>query len=493
MNSIKKLAGQTAVYGVSSILGRLLNYLLVPLHTRIFIPTEYGVVGEMYAYVSLLYVILMFGMETAFFRFAEKENDLHKVYSTTLTSIFAVCVLFIVVMLSFSGPIANLLHYPQHPEYIVWFALVIALDAFSSIPFALLRQQNKAKRFATIKMLNIGMNVGLNVFFLLLCPWLLKNNILTSIVSFIYHPSIGVGYIFIANLIASLFTIVLLLPDIVSFSLKFDYTLFRKMFTYAFPLLIFGLAGIVNETFDRIMIKYLSPQEIASAQVGIYSACYKISIMITIFIQAFKYAAEPFFFSQAKFADAQKTYAEVMKYFVIACSFMFLGITLMMELVKFFVGKEYYEGLKIVPILLLANIFLGIFYNLSVWYKLTDKTSYGAYISIGGALLTLILNFILIPLIGYLGAAWTTFICYLSMMVVSFIIGQKHYPIPYNVVKLVSFILLSVIFYFFSLWYAQFLPHIALKLILNGLLLIVYASIIWFVEKRNLHQLIHSK
>ncbi|MEI8202695.1 MAG: oligosaccharide flippase family protein [Bacteroidota bacterium] len=493
MNSIKKLAGHFAIYGVSSIIGRLLNYLLVPIHSRIFHPAEYGVVGEMYAYVSLLYVILMFGMETAFFRFAEREKDLHKVYSTTLTSIFTVCALFVILMLSFSGSIANLLNYPGHSDYIIWFALVIALDAFSSIPFALLRQQNKAKRFATIKMLNIGMNVGLNLFFLLLCPWLLKNEILTGIISLIYHPSVGVGYIFIANLIASLFTIVLLLPDILSFSFKFDYKLFRTMFKYAFPLLIFGLAGIVNETFDRILIKYLSPKEIASSQVGIYSACYKISIMITIFIQAFKYAAEPFFFSQAKYANAQKTYADVMKYFVIACSFMFLGITLMMDLVKYFVGKEFYEGLKIVPILLLANIFLGIFYNLSVWYKLTDKTTYGAYISIGGAILTLVLNFILIPIIGYMGAAWTTFICYLSMMVISFIIGQKHYRIPYEVFKLLFYILLSVSFYFFSLWYAQFLHHIALKLLLNGILLIIYCSIIWYIERRNIYQLIHLK
>ncbi len=493
MSSLKKLAGQTAIYGGTSILGRLLNYALVPIHTRIFLPGEYGVVGEMYAYVSLLIVILTFGMETAFFRFAEKEKSIQKVYSTTLTSLLAVSVFFIVIALSFSDSIAQWIRYPEHPEFVVWFALVIALDAFSSIPFALLRQQNKAKRFAGIKILNIGINVSLNLFFLLLCPWLLKTHYFSGIISHIYNPSIGVGYIFISNLIASIFTILILLPDIFRFFFKFDTVLFKKMFRYAFPLLIFGLAGIINETIDRILVKYLSPADTASIQVGIYSACYKISIMMTIFVQAFKYAAEPFFFSQAKYENAKRNYADVMKYFVIACSFIFLGIMLFIDVVKYFVGSQYYEGLKIVPVLLLANICLGIFYNLSVWYKINDKTSWGAYISLMGAAITLALNFILIPLIGYMGAAWTTLICYFSMMMVSFFVGQKHYPIPYNVNKILFFIALALGFYFLNCWYANLISEVSLKMILNVVLLMTYIFVIGFSEKKNLRNLIHSK
>jgi O-antigen/teichoic acid export membrane protein len=492
VENLKKFAGQTAIYGASSILGRLLNYLLVPIHTRIFLPDDYGVVGEMYAYVSLLIVILTFGMETAFFRFAESEKNLNKVYSTALNSLLAVCAIFAILAITFSGSIAQLLRHPEHPEFIIWFAIVIAADAFSSIPFALLRQQHKAKRFATIKLINIGVNVGLNLFFLFLCPWILKHYGESSWITYIYNPSVGVGYIFIANLLASIVTILLLLPDIMKYSFQFDTTLFKRMIKYAFPLLIFGLAGIINETMDRILIKYLSPSNIAMSQVGIYSACYKISIMMTIFIQAYKYAAEPFFFSQAKLSNAKRTYADMLKYFVIACLIIFLGVTFFIDIVKFFVGSKYYEGLKIVPILLFANIFLGIFYNLSVWYKITDKTTWGAYISILGAIVTLILNFMLIPIMGYMGAAWTTFICYFSMMVVSFILGQKFYTIPYNTFKLVFFILFAIAIYFFSNWYGEYF-HIILKLCLNALLLLIYISIIWYFEKNNFRKLIHSK
>ncbi|MEG1555651.1 MAG: oligosaccharide flippase family protein, partial [Bacteroidales bacterium] len=392
MASIKKLAGQTAIYGFSTILGRLLNYLLVPLHTYLFAPAQYGVVGELYAWVSLFIVILTYGMETAFFRYSQIEQYKNRVYSTISISLLFTSTLFIALCTVFSSDIATWLHYENHPEYITWLSIIIGIDALTSIFFARLRYLMKAVRFAAIKITNILINVTLNLFFLLLCPYLLKQNMAVEFVNMIYHPEIGVGYIFISNLVASVATLLLLLPEILKVKFTFDWKLWKEMFIYAFPLLILGLAGIVNETMDRVLLKNLSPPDIAQSQVGIYSACYKISIMMTIFIQAFKYAAEPFFFNKSKDKDAKETYAEVMTVFVLICSVIFVGIMLYIDIVKYFVGIQYHVGLEVVPILLLANLFLGIFYNLSIWYKLTGQTKFGAYISIFGAIITLVLN-----------------------------------------------------------------------------------------------------
>ncbi len=488
MNPFKRLAGQTAIYGTTTIVGRLFNYLLVPFHVRIFAPEVYGVVGEMYAYISLLLVILTYGMETAFFRFYESEKDKNKVFSTSMISLITTSTFFVIIISFLSQPLANIIRYPNHSEYIIWLAIIIAFDAISTVPFAKLRALNKAKRFASLKLLNIFIYGGLNVFFLFLCPFMLKHNIALPFINLIYSSKIGVGYIFIANVIASIVTLLLLLPEIKSIDFKIDFAQLKKMLWYAFPLLIFGLAGIVNETMDRLFLKYLLPPDIAMKQVGIYSACYKISIMMTIFIQAFKYAAEPFFFSLSKESNARKIYADVTKYFVIACSLIFLVIMLYMDIVKHFVDKEYYIGLEVVPILLLANIFIGIFYNLSIWYKLTNQTHFGAYISVFGAVITLVLNYLLIPIMGFMGSAWTTFICYFAMMVVSFIIGQKYYKVDYKVKSILLYLLAAVLIYL-GFNFIEF-HHLWLKLFVASLLIITYMGFAFVIERKNILKII---
>ncbi|MDD2344559.1 MAG: polysaccharide biosynthesis C-terminal domain-containing protein [Bacteroidales bacterium] len=492
MNSLKQLAGQTVIYGVSSILGRLLNYLLVPLHVYIFTdPGEYGVVGELYAWVSLLIVLLMYGLETAFFRYNELNENKNTVFGTAFISILVTSALFITAAFIFLEPIAEVMKYESNPEYIKWFSIIIVMDVLSTIPFARLRSQNRAKRFALIKIAGIISNVLLNLFFLLFCPWLLQYPEYSYLITWFYDPSIGIGYIFLANLFSSLITFLLLIPVIHFRDIQFRFSLWKEMVSYAFPLLIFGLAGIINETMDRILIKNLSEPATAMAQVGIYSACYKISIMMTIFIQAFKYAAEPFFFSKAKDADAKDTYSQVMTYFVATCSLIFLAIMLYMDIVKHFVSAAYQEGLGVVPILLLANLFLGIFFNLSVWYKITGQTRFGAYISIFGATTTLILNYMLIPKMGYMGAAWTTLICYAAMMVLSYLLSQKYYFIKYNFKKVFGYLFLALGIYYGS----TFIPEIekTTNLAINTVLLLIYISILFLIERKSIGKIIQDK
>lgn len=484
LNPLKQLAGQTAIYGFSSIIGRALGYLLVPIYTRVFIPEEYGIVNEMYAYVSLLIVVLTYGFETGFFRFSETVSDKNKVYSTSLISLITTSSLFVFLAIIFSQPTAETLRYPNNSEYVIWFALIIALDAVSAIPFARLRAQNKAKRFAAIKTISIAANILFNLFFILLCPYLKKHAIFESAVDLVYKGRIGVGYVFISNLISSALTIALLLPEILKIKYTFDFVLWKRLMRYSLPLLVVGFAGIINETMDRIFLKYLLPENIALSQVGIYGACYKISIIMTLFIQSFRFAADPFFFSQAKQENAKQVYADVMKYFVIICAFIFLCVMLYIDIVKYFVGEKYYEGLPVVPILLLANMCLGIYYNLSIWYKLTDKTSFGAYISIIGAIVTIILNIWWIPLIGFMGSAWATFICYASMMVISFFYGQKHYHINYNIVRILGYLVLSIGIYFISVYVKP--ANTLLLYSFNTMLLLVFTCVVIYIERPSL-------
>ena len=363
MNPLKRLINQTAIYGLSSIIGRLLNYLLVPLYTRYFTPSEYGVVTEMYAYVAFLVIILTYGMETAFFRFSQKSNTKKTVYSTTLISIIITSIFFIIITLFYSNNISYWIGYENNIEYIQWFAIIVALDAVSAIPFAYLRSQNKALKFATIRLINIFINIGLNLYFVI-------------------YNGFGVEYIFIANLISSSIMLFLLIPTILKSNWKFDKSLWKKMIFYAIPLLIAGFAGIVNETLDRVLLKHLLVNTQNSLyEIGLYGAFYKLSIIMILFIQTFRYAAEPFFFSQEKEENAKKNYAIVMKYFVIVTAVIFLTVTVFYDLIKGFLGSQFHDerGFVVVSLLLLANMFLGVYYNLSIWYKLTEKTKYGAY------------------------------------------------------------------------------------------------------------------
>ena len=482
MNPFKKLAGQTAIYGLPTIVGRLLNYLLVPLYTRTFIPSEYGVVTEMYAYVAFIFVILTYGMETAFFRFSSQEKDHGRVYGTSVLSLLLTSSLFALAGFLFSGNLSLAMGYPGHPEYVRWFVLILATDAITTIPYANLRFQNKPFRFAFIKIVNIAANIGFNLFFIVLCPYITAHyhdGFAVSIIQKIYDPNIGIGYIFISNLIASALTFVMLLPDIFRIKLKFDFAMLRNMLSYAWPLLIFGLAGIVNETFDRLILKYLLPESSnPMAQLGIYGACYKVSILMTLFIQTYRYAVEPFFFDQARQANAKQTYARLMHFFIIICLIIFLSIMLFEDVVILFIGPEFREGRAVIPILLMANLFLGVFYNLSVWFKLTDNTRKGAAISIAGAVITLVLNFLLIPVMGYVGAAWATLACYLSMMVISYGVGQKYYRIQYNLKGAAFYLVLTLALYGLSVWvygdYAIFNYAIGLLLMLAFMVIVVY-------------------
>ena len=419
MNPLKKLLKQTAIYGLSSVVGRLLNYLLVPLYTRFFLPEEYGVVTELYAYVAFLVVILTYGIETAFFRFSQREKNNRVVYSTSLISLLVTSIFFVIILFSFSENISSAIGYPSNQEYIKWFALIIGLDAISSISFAKLRALNKATRFALIRLVNIFVNIGLNLFFIIYCPYVIENNLQSlNFVNSVYSSEIGVGYIFIANLISSFITILMLFPEMINSVWIFDKKLWRKMMIYASPLLIAGLAGMTNETIDRILLKYLLPENINSArEIGLYGAFYKLSVIMILFIQTFRFAAEPFFFAQERNANSKKVYADVMKFFIIVISFIFLIVTTFYNFFIGFLGSEYHDdrGFVVVSILLLANFFLGIYYNLSIWYKLTEKTIFGAYLSFFGAIITIALNFILIPTIGFIGSAIATLVCYFLM------------------------------------------------------------------------------
>ena len=479
MNPLKKLVGQTAIYGLSSIIGRLLNFLLVPLYTRYFTTTEYGEATILYAYVAFLVVLLTYGMETAFFRFSQFESDKKKVYSTTLVSILVSSSLFMFFAILFSQNIANAIHFSSNPEYIQYFALIVGLDAISSISFAKLRQQNKASRFALVRLVNIMVNIGLNLFFIVYCDFAIENNLQTvSFVEKVYNPEIGIGYIFISNLIASILTVLLLIPEMLGNFKSFDKSLWRKMLIYAGPLVIAGLAGIANETIDRIVLQYLLPSDIAKSEIGIYSAFYKLSIIMTLFVQTFRFAAEPFFFAQEKEKNSKQLYAKVLKYFTIVTSIIFLSSMVFFDIVINFIGSEFQDsrGKVIVPILLFANLFLGIYYNLSIWYKLSERTIYGAYMSIFGALLTIVFNFIFIPTLGFEGSAWATLICYASMTLVSYILCQKYYPIPYSIYRISLYLCLSLALYICSLFFDM-------GMLVNSVYILIFVCVAFFLEK----------
>ncbi len=494
MSPVKRLIGQTAVYGLSSIVGRLLNYLLVPLYTRLFVPEVYGVVTELYAYVVFLLVVLTYGMETAFFRFAESEKNWKTVYSTSLISLFSTSFIFILLSFIFSTQIANILQYSNHAEYIVWFALIVGIDAFTAVPFAKLRQQNKPLRFATLKLINIASNIGLNLFFLLLCPFILKHNS-QSIIGLVYSPKIGVGYVFISNLLSSILILILFIPEYISvFKVKtekyFDFVMYKKMLKYALPLMLVGLAGTVNEVIDRILLKHLLPSDVnVMEQIGIYGANLKLAVLMTLFIQTFRYAAEPFFFSQAKEKNSKELFADVTKYFIIFCLLIFLGVVLYMDILKYFIAPDYFSGLKIVPILLISYLFLGVIYNLSFWYKLSNRTQYGAYISVIGAFVTLIANYILIPFYGYVGAAIASFLAHFLMMALSYYWGQKFYFIKYNLQRIGFYFVFALLIYAVS----TYIPFhsIVYTLLINSILFFTFVFTIYKTE--NLKRLFIRK
>jgi O-antigen/teichoic acid export membrane protein len=490
LNPLKKLASQTAIYGLPTIVGRLLNYLLTPLYTYNFSTGEFGTVTSAYAYVSFLLVFLTYGMETALFRFSQTESDKQKVYTTSLISLFITSTIFIITVSAFAPSISEAIKFSGHPEYVVWFAIIIGTDALAAVPFAKLRELGKAKRFALIKTINICVNIGLNLFFILFCKHVYESSSssLKPLVDKIYNPEIGIGYVFISNLIASLVTLLLLSPELFRVRYVFDSPLWKRMMRYALPLLLAGLAGMVNETLDRILLTHMLPGKEAMVQTGIYGACYKVSIIMTIFIQTFRFAAEPFFFSHSKEKDSKKTYADVMKFFVIVCSIIFLGTMMNIHWIQYFAGTaEFRTGIKVVPILLLANMFLGIFFNQSIWYKLTGQTHYGAFLTVFGAIITISLNVYWIPRIGYMGCAWATLICYASMMIVSYFMGNKQFPVNYDLKRILGYLGLSLTLYFVSVFLQT--ESTAINLVFNNFMLIGFIGVAWKLEKYNIKKL----
>lgn len=461
----------------------LLNYL----YTRVFTLDQFGVNSEFYAYSGFFIVLLAFGMETGFFRFTKDAEDPKRVYTTTLSFIIGTSTVFLLLLYIFGHQIANLLKYPDHVEYIHWFGWMLALDAVCAIPFAKLRAENKAAWFATVKMVEILVNLGLNIFFLIICRTA-YNNHADNWLAELYNPAIGVGYVFIANLVACVVKMLLLLPQFKDGFSGFDRELLGKIIRYSLPMVVIGFAGIINEMLDRMILKYMLPYDDITnlQQLGIYGACYKISIIMSLFIQAFRFAAEPFFFAQSTQDNSKKIYADVMHYFTLFCVFIFLLVMLYMDWFQYFIGKPFRVGLGIVPILLMANLFLGIYVNLSIWYKLTDRTMLGAAVSIGGAVLTVILNIALIPGMGYFGSAWATLACYAGMAGVSYLLGQKYYPVDYDLKKLFGYIIIGL-----GLWQLyEWLHNMVLSSmpfwVLSTATMLVFFAVVWVIDGRKL-------
>jgi O-antigen/teichoic acid export membrane protein len=449
LSSIKKLVGQTAWYGLSSIAARFISYLLTPYLTYKLSDIAYGENSIVYAFIPFLNVIVAHGMETAYFKFGTKENEA-EIYNTSSFSMLFVTLLVMIGLFTWQIPLAELLQITLHPEYISLLAWIVALDALTTIPFSRLRMQERPKKFALIKVGGILINILATYSFISLLPNYVQAHP-DSFLQKLYQPNWEVGYILIAGIVQNVFVLLLLQKEIRSIRFKFNFSLWMRMMAYALPLVLVGFGGMINETLDRIMLGWWGPGETVDANkamVGVYSACYKLAILITISIQAFRMGAEPFFFKQAETDQAQKTYAKVMKFFVISLCVMFLTVMLYIDIWKLFIqNPAMYVGLKVVPILLIANMFLGVYYNLSIWYKLSNKTMAGAWITLLGAIITILINYIAIPHFGYMASAWATFFCYGTMMVVSYLWGQQVYPVPYATKKLIAYFIIALLVY----------------------------------------------
>lgn len=484
-NPLKKLAGQTVIYGLGSILPRIINYLFSLALTYIFkTPSELASNISFYSYISFVNIIFTYGMETAFFNFSNKLEDKNRVYSTALISIFCSTATLSLILCVFSQNIATLIHYPDNRNFVVWCVLIVATDTIAALPFARLRLNNKAKRFTALKVINVIIYLTVSIFYLVFSKNAYENNE-DSFLAHCYDPQIGIGYAFLAQLVANVFNLLFLTREFKGFAYIFDKALWKQLFNYAWPLLFLGLAGMINETFDRLILGELLPEEIGKTELGIYGACYKIAILMTIFIQAFKYAAEPFFFNQAKDKNAKALNAVVMKYFVIFCAFLFLATMMNLEILKSVISAQYRSGLGVVPILLLANLFLGVYFNLSIWYKLTGQTKFGALITVTGAAITLAINFLFVPKFSYMASAWATFASYGAMMVISYFLGQKHYHVKYNLRAIGLFFFMALGFYFLSLLWKGMQWRIA-ELLLNNLLVFLFVYLFYKLEFPNL-------
>ena len=472
MGTLKTFFKDTVIYGLATVLPRLMNFILVPLHTDILETTSYSDNTTFYIYAAFFNVMLTYGMETAFFRFFSKSEEKNKVFSTALISLTVTSILFFVAAFSFNKQLAALVN--LNLNYFNLLLGVLVLDTLVVAPFAYLRATGKSVKFTAIKLSNITIYVLLNFFFL----WAIPKY---GIQFFDYDSDDLVKYIFIANLVASIFTLVLLLPYFFKTELLFDFSILKQLLNYGWPLMVAGLAYVINENFD----KWLLPEMLGKDINGAYSGCYKIAVFMTIFIQGFRLGAEPFFFNHSKETNAKVTYATIMKFFVIFGSFMLVFIVSYLDIIKEFLVKDesYWIAIDIVPIVLLANLCLGIYFNLAIWYKLTDKTQYGMYLSLVGAITTMAFNYIMIPKIGFMASAWATLAAYGIMMLLSYFLGQKHYPIPYNLKKMGFFLGLAIVFSIFALKTNN-------NYYLNTGLVLLFLVIVIFLEKEQLKRLL---
>lgn len=483
-NPLKKLAGQTVVYGLGTMIPRFLNYFLTPVLTYTFSPKEFAVNTELFSYISFLNVIFSYGMETAFFNFYNKRDDKEDVINTATISLLVSSLIMGVMLFLFVPLITNWLSTPTvtyPPVFIYWSILILMSEAMCIIPFATLRVENKAIWFSLLKLFNVCLNTGIIVFYVMFCKPAYEEG-QSGVLASLYNPEIGIGYVFLAGLIANLFTLVALTPAFRKIRFEIDRELLRQMLRYGWPILVLGIGAMINDTFDKIFIKWLIPdKEQAQQAQGIYGACYKVAILMAIFTTAFRFAAEPFFFGKAKDKNSKKLYALVMKYFVIFCSFLFLATMMNIDWIQYLIGKDFREGLAVVPVLLIAYMFLGVVYNLSIWYKLSQQTKFGAGITMVGAVVTLLVNIVFVPYYSYMACAWATLLAFGVMMMLSYKLGQKYFPIKYNLRAMLVFFVLAFILYMVS-WLYSGISSVFIRVVLNNSLVGVYAWVFYKLE-----------
>ena len=481
MANLKSLAKDTAIYGLSSIVARFINYLLVPIQTARFAASggEYGIITNVYAYVSLLIILLTFGMETTFFRFMSKDGeDPKKVYSTALTMVMMTSLVSVVLLMTFLHPIAASVGYADHPEYVAVMYITVAIDAFMAIPFAYLRYLHKPIKFAMLKIINILLNIALNLLYLIVLPALKLNPFGIYDEQF----TLDVAFVFYINLFCTCATLLMLWKEWTAQPFKVDKNTCKRMLTYTWPLLVMGLAGQLNQAASQILFPYLydGSQEEARAQLGIYGACIKIAMIMVMITQAFRFAYEPFVFGKSKDKDNRETYAQAMKYYLIFTLLAFLVVMGYIDILKYLIGETYWEGLRVVPIVMAAEIMFGVFFNLSFWYKLTDRTIWGAYFSGFGAVVLIVIDILLIPRFSYMACAWAGFAAYATSMLLSYFIGQRYYPIAYPIRQMSAYVLLTIVL-FLAMQYANSILPLWTALIANTLLIVVFA--VYLVKK----------
>lgn len=496
--SIRKLAGETAIYGISSILGRILNFLLVPLFTTVLPREEYANIVTIYASIAFLMVFFTYRMEVAYFRFGtDKTIERRNTFNTALTSLLVSTLLLAFIVTLFVPQYASFYSIEDLEVYLYMCVGILCLDALCELPYAELRLQGRPIRFATIRLVNIFVNLGLNLFFLLLCPWILLQDSLSHLHSYIqviYNPEIKIAYIFIANLVASLISFLLLLPSFKQYHFLFDRKLWQRMMQYVIPLVIVGLAYLINENLDKLLLEHLLTGTIQEnkAALGEYGACYKLAIIIALFTQAFRYGAEPFFFRNKDEKNANFLYAQVAKYFLVFGTIGFLVVVLYIDLFKYLIPNEtYWNGLSIIPIILIANVLAGVYYNFSVWYKLIDKTYWGAIISVGGAIITIVVNIWWIPIIGYMGSAWATLICYAAMTITCYLLGKRFYPINYPIGRMLLYLCIAVGVYQLSEFIRNYqTDNLWVIISVNTILLLFYLGFIYMLERKELAKIV---